>query len=146
MKSIHMKVLYRNILVIVLSFSLSGSFPGGEAFWGGPHHIGKIRDTSDTAHVHHASAHSHPPCGQESHQGDSSEEFCQIPYKNHAESAQVSILPNRTKRSQRHLVATLTARTATICSFQPVENRLISAIFHTPDPTLSSLRTVILLA
>jgi len=139
-----MKVFYRYVLVTVISFSLMGSFPGGEAFCRGQHNIDEISDTSHKAHAHAASAHFHPPCGHESHQVDSSKQCCQTPYKNHADSTQIPALPNRTKTSQSHLVAIFSAQIATSCP-QLSEKNLISEIFNTINPTLVSLRTVILL-
>ena len=140
----HLKVFYRYVIVTIISFSLMGSFPGGEAFYSGPHNFDEISETSHKAHAHATSAHSHPPCGHEPYQVDSSKQCCQTPYKNHADFAQIPVLPNRTKTSQSHLVLTFSAQIATIC-FQLSEKNLISEIFNTTDPTLKSLRTVILL-
>lgn len=138
-----MKVFCRYVLVIVLSFSLKGSFSDGEAFWSGLHNIGEIGESSHKAHA--APAHSHQPCGHEPHQADSSKECCQTPHKHHADSTQIPTFPNRTKTSQRHLAASFSAQITTICCLQLSENRLIPTIFNTSDPTLESLRTVILL-
>ncbi|MHC4482100.1 MAG: hypothetical protein ACYSW4_00985 [Planctomycetota bacterium] len=133
---------FRYTFVMVICFSLMGKCHGGTGLCIAPHNNVDMEDISRT--VHGAPVHSHLPSGHESHQVGSSQQCCQSPLKIPADCLRIFALPNKTEIVQGPLIATLSAQIA-ISRFQLSEKNLISEIANTINPTLVTLRTVILL-
>ena len=146
MNFVHMKAFSRYILVMVVCFSLVGSCLGGEAFCLTPHDDVEMSDTCREAYAHETPEHSHMPGAHESHHIDLPEICCPASSEAPSGCAQIFVLPtNRTRTFQSPLIAAPSAQIA-INSFQLSEKNIISEISNTINPTLASLRTVILLA
>jgi len=141
----HKKAFCRYILVVVVCFSLMGSCPAGEAFCLTQHNNAKMSNTSHRVHTHAASGHFHLPSIHESHQVDLPKQCCQASSQDPTDCSRIFVLPNKTKTFRSPLIATFSAQIAINC-FQLSEKNCISEISNTINPTLVSLRTVILLA
>jgi hypothetical protein len=144
MSFMHMNAFCRYILVAIICFSLMGSCLGGEGFCIIQHNNAKMSNTSHRVHAHAASAYSHLPSGHESHQVGSPEQCCRTSSKDPSDCARIFVLPNKTKTVRGSLIATFSTQIAINC-FQLSEKNLISEISNAINPTLVSLRTVILL-
>ena len=145
MSFVHMKTFYHYVLVAVICFSLIGSCLGGEAFCLTQHDNVEFGSTSHGVHDHTTSGNFHVPSVHESHQIDLSEQCCETSSKVPSDCARVFVLPNKTKTFRSPLIAAFSAQIAINC-FQLSEKNYISEITNTINPTLASLRTVILLA
>ena len=139
-----MKTFCHYVLVAVICFSLMGSCPGGEAFCLTQHDDAEKSNTSHAAHAHAAPGQSHLPGVHETHQADSPEQCCETSSKVPSDCARVFVLLNKTNTFQSPLIAAFSAQIAINC-FQLSEKNVISEISNTINPTLASLRTVILL-
>ncbi len=140
-----MKAFCRYVLVAVVCFSLMGSCSGGEAFCLAQHDNAGTSSTSHRVHAHAASEDFHLPGVHESHQVDSSQQCCEASSKVPSDCTQFFVLPNKTKTFRSPMIATFSTQIAINC-FQLSEKNFISEISNTINPTLASLRTVILLA
>ena len=138
----HMKAFCRYVLVVVICFSLMGS--GSEAFCLTQHDNAEMSNASHKVHAHAASGHSHLLGAHETYQADSPEQCCSVPSKVPSDCTQFFVLLNKTKTFRSHLIATFSPQIAINC-FQLSEKNFISEISNTINPTLASLRTVILL-
>jgi hypothetical protein len=145
MSFVHMKTFCHYVLVAVICFSLMGSCPVGEAFCLTQHDNAEMSSTSHRVHAHATSENFHVPSVHESHQIDLSEQCCETSSKVPSDCARVFVLPNKTKTFRSPLIAAFSAQIAINC-FQLSEKNYISEITNTINPTLASLRTVILLA
>ncbi len=141
----HMKAFCRHVLVAVICFSLMGLCPGGEAFCNTQHDNAEMSSTSHRVHAHAASEDFHLPSVHESHQVDLPEQCCRTSSEEPSDCTRIFVLPNKTKTFRSPLIATFSAQIAINC-FQLSEKNFISEISNTINPTLASLRTVILLA
>jgi len=144
MSFIHMKSFWRHILVAVICFAMMSSCPGGEALCLSPHDNARMNSTSHGVHAHEDSEHSQLPSVHESHQVNSSQQCCTTSSKVPSDCARFFVLPNKTKTFRSPLIATFSTQIAINC-FQLSEKNFISEISNTINPTLASLRTVILL-
>ena len=133
---------YKECMVVFLCLFVAGNLAHG---------IGRCivpQDNVDrgvTSHkAHSASVHSHRVGGRESHQAGSSQQCCSIPLKLPADCVRFFTLLNKNKTAQDFLTATPSTWAAISC-FQFSEKNLISEISNTINPTLVSLRTVVLL-
>ena len=135
-----MKAFWHFILAACICFSLMCSCSGGEAFFLTQKNA-PMRNTSHGAYT--ASGHFQLASAHESHQKDS-EQCCGTSSK-YRYCARIFVSPNKTKTFQSTLSATFSDKTAINC-FQLSEKNFISEISNTINPTLASLRTVILLA
>ena len=140
-----MKTFCYHVVVAVICFSLMGSCLGGEAFCNTQHNNAKMSNASHRVHAHEAPAHSHLPSVHESHQVNSSQQCCRTSSKVPSDCTGIFVLPNKTKTFRSPLFATFSTQVAINC-FQLSERNFISEISNTINPTLASLRTVILLA
>ena len=145
MSFVHMKTFCHYFLIAVICFSLMGSCPGGEAFCLTQHNNAEISSTSHRVHAHEAPAHSHLLNVNESYQDNSSEQCCQTSSEGPSDCARFFVLLNKTKTFRSPLIAAFSVQIAINC-FQLSEKNHISEITNTINPTLASLRTVILLA
>ena len=141
----HTKAFCRHFSLVIVCFSLMGSCPGGEAFCITPHNNARMNNASHKVHAHGASAHSHLPSVHGSHQVDSSQQCCRTSSRVLSDCARIFVLHNKTKTFRSPLIATFSAQIAINC-FQLSGTNFISEISNTINPTLASLRTVILLA
>jgi len=141
----HMKTFCHYVLIAVICFSLMASCPGGEAFCLTQHDNAEMSGTSHRVHAHETSGHSHLPSVHESHQVDSSQQCCKTSSKVPSDCTRAFVLLNKTKTFRSPLIATFSTQIAINC-FQLSEKNFISEISNTINPTLASLRTVILLA
>ena len=144
MSFMHMKAFCHYVLVAVICFSLMGLCLGGEAFCLTQHDNAEMR-TSHRAHAHAATGHFNLHSVRESHQVDLPEQCCQTSSEDHSDCTQIFVLPNKAKTFRSPMIATFSAQIAINC-FQLSEKNFISEISNTINPTLASLRTVILLA
>ena len=143
MSFMHIKAFCHYVLVAVICFSLMGS--GSEAFCLTQHDNAETSSSSHKVHAHEASAHSYLPSVHESHQVNSSQQCCLASSKAPSDCTRFFVLPNKTKTFRSPLIAAFSAQIAINC-FQLSEKNFISEISNTINPTLASLRTVILLA
>jgi len=144
MSFIHMKSFWRHILVAVICFAMRSSCPGGEALCLSPHDNARMNSTSNGVHAHENSEHSQLPSVHESHQINSSQQCSTTSSKDPSDCARFFVLPNKTKTFRSPLIATFSTQIAINC-FQLLEKNFISEISNTINPTLASLRSVILL-
>ena len=140
MSFVYMKAFCHYILVAVTCFSLLCS---GSAVFHSHHTSHDTAKMTGTAHV----ALSNIPLASahKSHHVDSSEQCCRTLPKTPSDCTRISVLPNKTKTFRSPLVAAFSTQIA-INRFQLSGMHFISEIFNTINPTLASLRTVILLA
>ena len=137
--------LYTYVLTAVFSFSLMLSSPCGLTFCHNPHDHARMSQTVHKAHGHGDSSNSHQTSVHDCHDGVSSQECCKNHPQNSNECTRDFVLQNRTNTSEKTQRASLSAAIAVDCSPQFSERNSISEISHANNPTLLSLRTVILL-
>ena len=140
-----MKTFCHYVLIAVICFAMTSSCLGGEAFCNTQHDNAEMSSTSHKVHAHAASEHSRPFGVHESHQSNSSVQCCSTSSKVPSDCTRVFVLPNKTKTFRSPLIAIFSTQIAINC-FQLSEKNFISEISNTINPTLASLRTVILLA
>ena len=140
-----MKAFCHYVLVAVICFSLMGSCLGGEAFCLVQHNNAKMSNASHRVHAHGVPAHSHLSSVHESHHVNSSQQCCRTSSKVPSDCIRIFVLPNKPKTFRSPLIATFSAQISINC-FQLSEKNFISELSNTINPTLASLRTVILLA
>ena len=134
-----MKAFYRYILVAVISLRLVGL--GSGACCHTPHDNGEKSNTSHTAHTN--SVHSRLSDIHDFHQVDLSQKCCQTSSNDPADYTRIFILPNNTKTVQDSLITTFSHQIAINCFHFSAKNS-ISEITDLINPTLTSLRTVVL--
>ena len=137
--------LYAHVLVAVFSFSLMVSYLSGQTRCFNPHDHARMSHTVHKAHGHGASSNSHLPNVHGCHDADSSQKCCPTPSQNSDKCKRDFVLRNRTNTAEKTQRASLSAPIAVDCSPQFSERNFISEISNANNPTLLSLRTVILL-
>lgn len=140
-----MKTFCHYVLLATTCFSLMGYCPGGEGLCLTQHDDTKKSNSSHGVNAHEDSEHSQLPSVHKYHQVDSVLQCCQTPSKESSDCARIFVLPNKIKTFRSSLTATFSPQ-ITISCFQLLEKNFISEIFNSTNPTLASLRTVILLA
>lgn len=139
-----MKAFCHYIFVAMTCFSLLCS---GSAVYHShhtSHNTAEITGTSHAIHAHVALSNIHLASAHKSHHIDSSKQCCQTSPRIPSESKRISVLPNKTKTFRSSLVAAFSSQIATN-RFQHSGKWFNSRISNTINPTLESLRTVILL-
>ncbi len=133
------------VLVAVVCFSLMGSCLGGEAFCLIQHDNAEMSNSSHSVHAHAAFGYSHLPGVHETHQVGLLGQCCRASSRRFSNCAQFFVLLNKTKTFRSPLIVIFSNQTAMNC-FQLSEKNFFSEIPNAINPTLASLRTVILLA
>jgi len=136
--------LYAYVLVAVFSFSLMISCPSGLTCFLNPHNHARMSQPVLKAHGHGDSSNSHLSNVHGCHDEDSSQECCQTQSQNSDKCTRDFVLRNRTNTAERTQSASLSAPIAVDCS-QFSGRNFIPEISNANNPTLLSLRTVILL-
>ena len=136
------KHIYKECMVVLLCLFVVGNLAHGIGLCIVSHDNIDRGVTSHKAHT--ASAHSHRVGGRESHEAGSFQQCCPTPLKLPADCVRFFTLLNKNKTVQDFLTATPSTWAAISC-FQFPEKNLISEISNTINPTLVSLRTVVLL-
>jgi hypothetical protein len=133
---------YKECMVVFLCLFVAGNLAHGIGLCIVSHDNVDRGVTSHKAHT--ASVHSHRVGGRESHEAGSFQQCCPTPLKIPADCVRFFTLLNKNKTAQDFLTATQSTWAAISC-FQFSEKNLISEISNTINPTLVSLRTVVLL-
>jgi hypothetical protein len=141
---VHIKTFCHYVVIAFICFSLMGLCPGGEAFCLTQHDYTEMSSTSHKVHAHATSGNFHVLSVHESYPVNSSQQCCRTSSKIPSDCTGIFVLPNKTKTFQSPLIATFSAQIVTNC-FQLSEKNFISEISNTINPTLASLRAVILL-
>ena len=139
----HMRVFCDYILVLAICFPLISSYHN-KASCHEPNNSAEIYHTSYETYTLASSVDTHLLKSHEFLQAGSHEECCQTSSDNPADCKPVSVLPDKTKRIQR-LSNAICPDTITDGCFQLLEKNFISKASNTINPTLTSLRTTILL-
>jgi len=139
-----MKTFCHYVLLATTCFSLMGYCLGGEGLCLTQHDDTRAGSDSHGVHAHEDSEHSQLPSVHESHQVNSTQQCCKTSSKVPSDCTRFFVLPNKTKTFRSPLIATFSTQIAINC-FQLSEKNFISEISNTINPTLASLRTVILL-
>jgi len=136
--------LYAHVLVAVFSFSLMVSYPCGLTCFLNTHDHARMSQIVHKVHGHGDSSNSHLSNVHGCHDADSSHACCQTPSQNPDKCTRDLVLLNRTNTAERTQSASLSAPIAVDCS-QFSGRNFIPEISNANNPTLLSLRTVILL-
>jgi len=138
------KSLYTHVLIAVFSFSLMLSSPCGLTCYNNPHDRARMSHTVYKAHGHGDSSNSHLSDVHVCHDAGSSHACCQTPSQNPDKCTRDFVLQNRTNTAERTQSISLSAPIVVDCS-QFSERNFVSEMSYANNPTLLSLRTIILL-
>lgn len=136
--------LYTHVLVAVFSLSLIVSYPCGLTHCHSSHDHARAGQPEHKAHRHGGCSNSHLTSVYDCHDGVSSQECCKDQSHNSNKCTQEFVLQNRTNTAERTQSVSLSAPIVVDCS-QFSERNFISEISNSNNPTLLSLRTIILL-
>ena len=136
--------LYPYVLTAVFSFLLMISSPCALTFYHSPHDHTRMSQTVHKVHGHGDCSNSHLSNIHGCHDADSSHECCENESQNSDECTRDSVLRNRTNTTERTQSASLSA--PIVVDFSQFSGRTYLSEGSNPkNPTLSSLRTVVLL-
>lgn len=142
-----MKTFRGYATVVGLCLSMIGMCFGSEAFshtHHDSHSSSSVTITSHTPHAHAASSLLQLTGAHKSHKADPLGHCCQSSPREPSGCVQVFVLPGTFKTFKYSLVAVFSPQT-TISSFTPPAMDCIPGLSTTKNPSLGSLRTVILL-
>lgn len=139
---LQMKAFGRYVLVVVVCFSLMGSCIGGGALCN--HHHTSMMGNLHGDYSHAVSGHLHPLRIQESGVASLSQACCKNSSKEPTEYTRIFVMPDKSDTFRVSQIATFSVQILINC-FELSEKSFITEISNTIDPTLASLRTVILL-
>lgn len=140
-----MKSFGRYVVAAVICFSLMSLCSGGEALLLALHNNAKMSNASSGVDAHAVFWNFQLPGVCQSRQVDLPEQCCQASTEYPSDCALIFVSTNMTDTFRSTLTATFSAQIAINC-FQFSEMNFVSEISDPINPTLASLRTVILRA